>query len=68
MYAPGGNPFFNSPDSATTWESTEEFPKNITLIDTRSGEKIFVMEIPVGKQLVIDFETGTGMMLSKHLI
>ena len=60
MYAPGGNPFFNSPDSATTWESTEEFPKNITLIDTRSGEKIFVMEIPVGKQLVIDFETGTG--------
>ena len=60
MYAPGGNAFFNSPDTATTWESTEEFPKSITLLDTRSGEKLFVMEIPVGKQLVIDFETGGG--------
>ncbi|MDP6693271.1 MAG: hypothetical protein QF444_03010 [Phycisphaerales bacterium] len=60
MYSPGGNPFFNGPESAATWESTEEFPKTITVIDTRSGEKIFVMEIPVGKQLVIDFETGSG--------
>ena len=60
MYSPGGNAFFNGPDSAATWESTEEFPKTITLIDTRSGEKVFVMEIPVGKQLVIDFETGSG--------
>ena len=60
MYSPGGNAFLNSPDSAATWESTEEFPKTITLIDTRSGEKIFVMEIPVGKQLVIDFEPDGG--------
>jgi hypothetical protein len=60
MYSPGGNAFFNGPDSAATWESTEEFPKTITLIDTRSGEKIFVMEIPVGKQLVIDFEADGG--------
>ncbi|MBC8203171.1 MAG: hypothetical protein H8E91_05020 [Planctomycetes bacterium] len=60
MYSPGGNVFFNGPDSAATWESTEEFPKTITLIDTRSGENIFVMEIPVGKQLVIDFETDGG--------
>jgi hypothetical protein len=60
MYSPGGNAFFNGPDSAATWESTEEFPKTITLIDTRSGENIFIMEIPVGKQLVIDFETGSG--------
>ncbi len=60
LYSPGGNPFFNGPDSAATWESTEEFPKTITVIDTRSGEKIFVMEIPVGKQLVVDFETASG--------
>ena len=60
MYSPGGNPFFNGPDSAATWESTEEFPKTITVIDTRSGEHLFVMEIPVGKQLVVDFETGSG--------
>ena len=55
MYTPGGTPFFAGPHSATTWESTEEVPKTITLIDTRSGERIFVMEIPVGRQLVIHF-------------
>ncbi|MDP7008245.1 MAG: hypothetical protein QGI78_01595 [Phycisphaerales bacterium] len=60
MYAPGGNAFFNAPDSAATWESTEEFPKTITIIDTRSGEEVFVMEIPVGKQLVVDFESDGG--------
>ena len=50
MYTPGGNPFFNGPNSAATWQSTEEFPKTVTLIDTRSGERLFVMEIPVGKK------------------
>jgi hypothetical protein len=60
MYKPGGNAFFNGPDSAATWLSTEEFPKTVTLIDTRSGERLFVMEIPVGKKLVIDFIEGSG--------
>ena len=60
MYVPGGNPFTNGPNSAATWESTEQFPKTITLIDTRSGERLFVMEIPVGKKLVIDFVKDAG--------
>ncbi len=60
MYAPGGNPFFNGPNSAATWQSTEEFPKTVALIDTRSGERLFVMEIPVGKKLVIDFLEDSG--------
>jgi len=60
MYTPGGNPFFNGPDSAATWQSTEEFPKTVTLIDTRSGERLFVMEVPVGKKLVIDFVKDSG--------
>ena len=60
MYTPGGNPFTNGPNSAATWESTEEFPKTITLIDTRSGERLFVMEVPVGEKLVIDFVTDAG--------
>jgi hypothetical protein len=60
MYRPGGNPFFDGPSSATTWESTEEVPKTITVIDTRSGERIFVMEIPVGQKLVIDFVEDLG--------
>ena len=29
MYTPGGNPFFNGPNSAATWQSTEEFPKTV---------------------------------------
>ena len=60
MYVPGGNPFTDGPDSATTWESTTEVPKTVTLIDTRSGEHLFVMEIPVGQKLVIDFVTDGG--------
>lgn len=70
MYAPGGNPFFNGPNSAATWESTEEFPKTVTLIDTRSGERLFVMEIPVGKKLVIDFvkDSGDNTVLTPDLM
>ena len=60
MYTPGGNPFTNGPDSAATYQSSEEFPKTVTLIDTRNGERLFVMEIPVGKKLVIDFVTDSG--------
>lgn len=60
MYTPGGNPFTNGPDSAATYQSTEEFPKTVTLTDTRSGERLFVMEVPVGKKLVIDFVADSG--------
>tara|TARA_B100001750_G_C15424297_1_gene554639 strand:- start:595 stop:1107 length:513 start_codon:yes stop_codon:yes gene_type:complete len=60
MYAPGGNPYTDSPESATTWESTTEMPKTITIIDTRSGEHFFVMEIPVDHKLVIDFVKNAG--------
>ncbi|MDP7005621.1 MAG: hypothetical protein QF718_05370 [Phycisphaerales bacterium] len=60
MYTPGGNPYSNGPNSAATWESTEEVPKKVSLIDTRSGERLFVLEIPVGKKLVIDFVEGSG--------
>ncbi|MBC8310057.1 MAG: hypothetical protein H8E83_06060 [Planctomycetes bacterium] len=70
MYVPGGNPFFNGPDSAATWQSTEESPKTVTIIDTRSGERIFVMEIPVGKKLVIDFikDSGDNNVLTPDLM
>ncbi len=70
MYTPGGNPFFNGPDSAATYQSTVEFPKTVTIIDTRSGEQIFVMEIPVGKKLVIDFieDEGDNSVLTPDLM
>jgi hypothetical protein len=70
MYAPGGNPFFNGPESAATYQSTEEMPKTIVLADTRSGERLFVMEIPVGKKLVIDFikDSGDNNVLTPDLM
>ena len=46
--------------AAQTYFATERMPKTITLVDTRNGEVVFAMEIPVGKQLTIDFDKGTG--------
>lgn len=45
---------------STTYYSTETSPKTITLIDLRTGEEVFVMDIPVGKQLTLDFRAGMG--------
>lgn len=44
----------------TTYYSTEFSPKTVTLIDLRTEEEIFVMDIPVGKQLTLDFRSGMG--------
>jgi hypothetical protein len=70
MYTPGGNPFLNGPDSAATYESTEEYPKTVVITDTRSGEQFFVMEIPVGQKLVIDFveDMGDNKVLTPDLM
>ncbi|HWB19674.1 MAG TPA: hypothetical protein VG711_05185 [Phycisphaerales bacterium] len=43
-----------------TYYSTEEYPKTITLVDTRTNEVLFTMDVPVGKQLSIDFDAGQG--------
>jgi len=32
--------------------------KTITVIDTRTGEALWTMDVPVGRKLVIDFEEG----------
>ncbi len=53
-YSPGGNMASN--DEYTYW-STPHLPQTVTLIDTRTGEKIWTYEIPVGKQLVMHFYT-----------
>ena len=70
MYTPGGNPFFNGPESAATYQSTAEVPKTVILLATRSGEQLFVMEIPVGKKLVIDFlkDSGDNEVLTPDLM
>lgn len=38
-----------------TWE-----PKTITVMDTRTNEPVWTVDIPVGQQLVVGFSTGTG--------
>lgn len=35
-------------------------PKTITLIDTRTGESLWSVDIPVGQQLIVSFSRGTG--------
>ena len=42
-----------------TYVSTSWSPKTVTLIDTRTGESMWSVDIPVGQQLVIDFNAET---------
>lgn len=46
--------------NSTTYYSTRTCPKTVTLVDVRSGEILWQMEIPVGKQLTYDFAPGEG--------
>jgi len=59
MHTQGGT-MFSSPKSAITYYSTEQLQKTVTLVDTRTEQTIFSMEVPVGKQLTIEFEEDRG--------
>lgn len=39
-----------------TYVSNAHAPKTITLVDTRTEEVVFALDIPVGQQLVINFD------------
>ncbi len=58
-YNPRGA-FYPYVGQAVTYWSTERKPTTITIIDTRTMEPFFTVEIPVGKQLVLDFKDGDG--------
>ena len=58
-FSPKGG-FMPSPDGAITYYSYEMRPVTVRLMDLRSNEEVFVMDVPVGKQLVIDFLEGEG--------
>jgi hypothetical protein len=45
---------------SSTYYSTPDRPTTVTLVDTRTGEAFFSIEIPVGKQLSLDFVEGGG--------
>ncbi len=43
-----------------TYYSTEMQPKTVRLVDLRTDEVIFSLDIPPGKQLTLDFVDGEG--------
>ncbi|MEM1423321.1 MAG: hypothetical protein AAGH64_04885, partial [Planctomycetota bacterium] len=43
-----------------TYVSREWQPKTVSLIDTRTGETTWSVDVPVGQQLVVGFSKGTG--------
>ena len=43
-----------------TFYSTEMQPKSVQLLDLRTNEVVFSMDIPPGKQLSLDFAEGEG--------
>ena len=56
-YHEGGTRYSGGPQ---TVESRTWRPKTMTLVDTRTGEATWTVEIPVGEQLVYNFSQGTG--------
>lgn len=58
-YTPQGG-LMPASSGALTYYSTSEEPKTIVLLDMRNGENIFEMQIPVGRQLVMQFFADSG--------
>ena len=46
--------------ASQTYYSTETSPKTVTVIDIRTNETVFSIDIPVGQQLTLDFVPGPG--------
>lgn len=58
-HSPGGG-WYPYSGGSNTYYSYENQPKTVILIDTRTGEEFFSMDIPAGKQLTFDFVTDEG--------
>ena len=52
--------WFNHTGGSQTYYSTEARPTTVTLIDVRTGEALFAMDIPPGKQLTYALDEGEG--------
>ncbi len=48
------------PGGSLTYHSTEDRPKSVEVVDTRTDEVVFAIDIPVGKQLSITFQKDAG--------
>lgn len=53
-------PVMNYTGASDTFYSYEYLPTTVTVIDTRTEEVLFAMDIPVGKQLSMQFLEGEG--------
>ncbi len=53
-----GGPFFSN--DKHTYVSTSWRPWTISLIDTRTGEPVWSVDVPVGKQVTVQFREGSG--------
>jgi hypothetical protein len=58
-YSPSGG-LIKRRGAANTYYSTQSQPATVTIVDTRTKEPFFTIEIPVGKQLTLNFEEGKG--------
>jgi hypothetical protein len=58
-YSPSGG-LVKRRGAANTYWSTESQPATVTIVDTRTEEPFFTIEIPVGKQLTLKFDEGEG--------
>ena len=47
-------------DDKHTYVSTSWRPWTVSLVDTRTGEAVWSMDVPVGRQLVVQFREGSG--------
>lgn len=56
-YAAGG-PRYSA--DRFTYESTTWSPKTVFVIDTRTGQTLWSVDVPVGQQVVVGFESGNG--------
>jgi len=53
-----GGAFFTN--DRHTYVSTAWRPWTVTLVDTRNGEAVWSADVPVGKQLAVQFRKGAG--------
>ena len=56
-YSPGG-PRWSA--DRYTYESTTWSPKTVFVVDTRTGQTIWSIDVPVGKQVAVGFESDNG--------
>jgi hypothetical protein len=58
-HTPGGGLFAHAGGPETVI-STDTMQKSVRMVDLRSGEVFFAMDIPPGKQLTFDFDRDAG--------